>query len=132
MSEPQLAGYKLIIIPGGNSITIGESLTPDTASMIRGAVQDYGVHYLGICAGAFFGGYSTYNGVDLTAGVSFDFYADEYKGIHLEPVDISFLVASPWICTGRMVPSFQGGALWSANFPMVPRRSSKAHPATDL
>ena len=83
MTEPQLGGYKLMIVPGGNSITIGQSLTADTASMIRGAVQEYGVHYLGLCAGAFFGGYSVYNGVDLTGGVSFDFYADEFKGIHL-------------------------------------------------
>src|SRR5713101_6654608 len=82
MSEPQLGGYKLMIVPGGNSITIGQSLTGDTPSMIRGAVDDYGLHYLGICAGAFFGGYSIYNGVDLTAGVWFDFYADEYKGVH--------------------------------------------------
>jgi hypothetical protein len=89
MTEPQLGGYKLMIVPGGNSITIGQSLTTDTTSMIRGAVEQYGVHYLGLCAGAFFGGYSIYNGVDLTGWVSFDFYADEYKGIHLEPVEIS-------------------------------------------
>jgi hypothetical protein len=72
MSEAQLGGYKLIIIPGGNSITIGQNLAASTASAIRGAVQGYGVHYLGICAGAFFGGYSIYNGVNLTSGVSFD------------------------------------------------------------
>lgn len=89
MTEPQLGGYKLIIVPGGNSITIGESLTAQSSSTIRGAVQDYGVHYLGLCAGAFFGGYSTYNGVDLTTGVGFDFYADEYKGIHEEPVELA-------------------------------------------
>jgi hypothetical protein len=90
MTEPQLAGYKLIIIPGGNSITIGENLTAQATSIIRGAVQEYGVHYLGLCAGAFFGGYSPYNGVNLTAGVSFDFYVAEYQGIHLEPVELSF------------------------------------------
>jgi len=73
MSEAQLAGYKLIIVPGGNSITIGQSLTPQTTSAIRGAVTQYGTHYLGICAGAFFGGYSIYNGVDLTGGVAFNF-----------------------------------------------------------
>src|ERR1700686_3020305 len=95
MSEQQLAGYKRMIVPGGNSITIGESLTGDTASMIRGAVEDYGLHYLGICAGAFFGGYSIYNGVDLTAGVWFTFYADENKGIHVEPVEISFPGSAP-------------------------------------
>ncbi len=74
MSEAQLGGYKLIIVPGGNSITIGQSLTTNTTSAIRGAVAQYGTHYLGICAGAFFGGYSIYNGVNLTGGVPFDFY----------------------------------------------------------
>jgi hypothetical protein len=63
MSEPQLGGYKLAIIPGGNSITIGEDLTAVTSSTIRGAVEDYGVHDLGLCAGAL-GGYSIYNGVN--------------------------------------------------------------------
>ena len=90
LSKQQLGGYKLIIIPGGNSITIGQSLSSETASNLRIAVQQYGVHYLGICAGAFFGAYSIYNGIDLTGGVSFDFYADELKGIHKEPVTISF------------------------------------------
>jgi len=58
VSERQLGGYKLIIVPGGNSITIGENLSGDATSMIRGAVQMYGVHYLGVCAGAFFGAHS--------------------------------------------------------------------------
>ena len=90
VSEPQLAGYKLLIVPGGDSIVIGQNLSPSTAGKIRSAVADYGLHYLGICAGAFFGGYSIYNGVNLTASVSFDFYQDEFKGIHIEPVEISF------------------------------------------
>ena len=89
MSEAELAGYKLIIVPGGNSITIGQSVTTQTTSAIRGAVTQYGTHYLGICAGAFFGGYSIYNGVNLTGGVAFNFYADEFKGIHVEPVQIT-------------------------------------------
>jgi hypothetical protein len=95
ISEAQLGGYKLLIVPGGNSITIGENLTAETASNIQGAVRDYGLHYMGICAGAFFGGYSTYNGVDLTAGVWFEFYADESKGIHEEAVEISFPNGGP-------------------------------------
>lgn len=90
MTEPQLGGYKLIIVPGGNSIDIGESLTANAVANLRGAVQQYGVHYLGICAGAFFGGYSVYNGIDLTGGVSFDFYSDEFRGIHQELAEISF------------------------------------------
>ena len=35
LSEQQLAGYKLIIIPGGNSITIGQNLSAAVASNIR-------------------------------------------------------------------------------------------------
>jgi hypothetical protein len=117
MSEPQLAGYKLVIVPGGNSITIGESLTTQTSSTIRGAVQDYGVHYLGLCAGAFFGGYSTYNGVNLTAGVPFDFYADEYKGIHEEPVEISMPGNSSLDVYWQDGPQLSGWGSVVAKFP---------------
>ena len=106
-----------MIVPGGNSITIGGSLTGDTASMIRGAVQDYGLHYLGICAGAFFGGYSIYNGVDLTAGVSFDFYADENKGIHVEPVLISFPGSAPLDVYWQDGPQLSGWGAVVAKFP---------------
>jgi Biotin-protein ligase, N terminal len=117
MSEPQLGGYRLLIVPGGNSITIGESLTGETASMIRGAVGHYGVHYLGICAGAFFGGYSIYNGVDLTAGVSFDFYADEYEGIHQEPVEISLPSSGPLDVYWQDGPQLSGWGAVVAKFP---------------
>jgi hypothetical protein len=72
MTKAELGGYKLIVVPGGNSIEIGQSLNGSTAANLRGAVQQYGVHYLGLCAGAFFGAHSSYNGVDLTGGVSFE------------------------------------------------------------
>jgi glutamine amidotransferase-like uncharacterized protein len=90
MSEQQLGGYKLLIVPGGNSIDIGQNLSGNTTAMIRNAVAQYGTHYLGVCAGAFFGGFSIYNGVDLTSGVWFNFYAAEDLGIHKEPVLLSF------------------------------------------
>src|SRR5215475_256593 len=38
MSEPQLAGYKLLIVPGGDSTVIGGSVSPNTAANIHGAV----------------------------------------------------------------------------------------------
>jgi len=117
MSEPQLGGYKLLIIPGGNSITIGQNLAAGTASAIRGAVQDYGVDYLGICAGAFFGGYSIYNGVDLTTGASFDFYADEFKGIHVEPVEISLPNGPPLDVYWQDGPQLSGWGEVVAKFP---------------
>jgi glutamine amidotransferase-like uncharacterized protein len=117
MSEQQLGGYKLLIVPGGNSITIGQSLSATTTSAIRGAVQQYGVHYLGICAGAFFGGYSDYNGVDLTGGISFDFYADENKGIHIEPVQLSFAASSPLDVYWQDGPQLSGWGQIVAKFP---------------
>jgi hypothetical protein len=117
MSEQQLGGYKLIIIPGGNSITIGESLTTSTASAIQGAVQQYWVHYLGLCAGAFFGGYSIYNGVNLTDGVSFNFYEDEFKGIQEEAVEISFPSGAPLDLYWQDGPQLSGWGEVVAKFP---------------
>ena len=89
MTEAQLKAYKLLIVPGGNSITIGKYLTTTATTNVRNAVQKDGLHYLGICAGGFFGGYSIYNGLNLTSGVWFDFYEDYYDGIHKEPVEVS-------------------------------------------
>jgi hypothetical protein len=89
MSQSQLMAYKLFIVPGGNSITIGHNLSSKATTTVRNAVAQ-GLNYLGICAGTFFGGYSSYNGLDLTSGVWFGFYADHYKGINKEAVAISF------------------------------------------
>jgi glutamine amidotransferase-like uncharacterized protein len=90
MSEVDLMSHHLLIVPGGDSIEIGGSLSLNATAMIRDAVERNGLHYLGICAGAFFGGASIYNGVDLTSGVGFDFFADEQRGSHKEAVNISF------------------------------------------
>jgi hypothetical protein len=117
MTEPQLGGYKLIIVPGGNSIDIGENLTANAVANLRGAVQQYGVHYLGICAGAFFGGYSVYNGIDLTSGVSFDFYSDEFRGIHQELVEISFPSSGPLDVYWQDGPQLSGWGQVVAKFP---------------
>lgn len=90
MTESQLISHKLLIVPGGNSIKIGNGLTKTATTNIHNAVVNGGMHYLGICAGAFFGGYSIYNGLNLTSGVWFNFYADENKGIHIEAVTLKF------------------------------------------
>ena len=50
MSESELKAYRLIIVPGGNYITIGNNLTTETTERMRNAVHK-GVNYLGICAG---------------------------------------------------------------------------------
>jgi hypothetical protein len=88
MSESQMREYRLLIVPDGNFVEIGNGLTSTTAANIRHAVQG-GLNYLGICAGAFFAGRSGYNGLDLTAGVRFGFYAAEDRGIRKAAVAIA-------------------------------------------
>ena len=88
MGELQLSGYRLVIVPGGNFIDIGNGLTASTTAKVRNAVQN-GVNYLGICAGGFFAGNTGYNGLNLTSGVRFGFYAASARGIRKAAVAIA-------------------------------------------
>jgi glutamine amidotransferase-like uncharacterized protein len=85
MSEAQLTAYRLLVVPGGNFITIGNNLRSSTTANIRNAVQS-GLSYLGICAGGFLAGS---NGLNLASGVQFGFYADEDRGIRKAAVSIA-------------------------------------------
>jgi glutamine amidotransferase-like uncharacterized protein len=88
IGEPELKAYRLIIVPGGNFVEIGNGLSADTPPKIRAAVRG-GVGYLGVCAGAFFAGASPYNGIDLTTGVRFEFYTLEKRGVRKAPVFVN-------------------------------------------
>jgi len=88
MSESQMRGYRLLIVPGGNFIDIGNGLTPAATANIRNAVQS-GLNYLGVCAGAFFAGNSPMKGLNLTGGVKFGFYSAEARGIRKAAVPIA-------------------------------------------
>ena len=88
MSESQIRRYGLLIVPGGNFIDIGNGLTSGATANIRNAVQN-GLNYLGVCAGAFFAGNSPTNGLNLTSGVKFGFYAAEDRGIRKAAVPIT-------------------------------------------
>jgi glutamine amidotransferase-like uncharacterized protein len=88
MSESQIRRYRLLIVPGGNFVDIGNSLSSSTTAKLRSAVQN-GLNYVGICAGAFFAGNSPYNGLNLTSGVKFGFYAAENQGIRKAAVTIT-------------------------------------------
>jgi glutamine amidotransferase-like uncharacterized protein len=88
MSEAQLREYRLLIVPGGNFEHIGNNLRASTAANIRGAIRN-GLNYFGICAGAFFAGASPYNGLNLTSGARFGFYAAEARGIRRAAVAIT-------------------------------------------
>jgi glutamine amidotransferase-like uncharacterized protein len=117
MTESQLASYKLFIVPGGNSITIGRNLSQNATTKIHNAVVNDGLHYLGICAGGFFGGYSMYNGLNLTSGVWFNFYADELKGIHKEAVLLSFPNGSKMDMYWQDGPQFSGWGQIVSKYP---------------
>ena len=88
MSESQLMAYRLLIVPGGNYIHIGDSLTKSTTANIRNAVQG-GLNYLGICAGGLLAGNASCNSLNLTSGVRFGFYAEVNRGIHKAAVPIA-------------------------------------------
>lgn len=88
MDESQLATHRLLIVPGGNFIEIGNGLTSSATANVRHAVQS-GLNYLGICAGGFFAGDSGFNGLNLTSGVRFPFYAAEDRGIRKAAVAIA-------------------------------------------
>lgn len=88
LTESEIRRYGLLIIPGGNFEAIGKSLTSAATANVRSAVQS-GLDYLGICAGAFFAGNSPYNGLNLTSGARFGFYAAEARGIRKSTVAIT-------------------------------------------
>lgn len=90
LSETELATRRLLIVPGGNYIKMGESLTPSTAANIRQAVQG-GMNYLGICAGGLLAGDAKCNSLNLTSGVRFDFYSAVNRNIHKAAVPITFV-----------------------------------------
>ena len=88
MSESQLMSHRLIIIPGGNYITMGDNLTPQTTDRLRNALRG-GVNYLGICAGGLLAGKADCNSLNLTSGVKFDFYGVVKQGLHKAAVPIT-------------------------------------------
>lgn len=88
VTESRLRNYRLLIVPGGNFIAMGKGLQPSTTAKIRNAVQN-GLNYLGICAGGLLAGDAADNGINLTSGVRFGFYAAVNQGTHKDAVAIS-------------------------------------------
>lgn len=52
MTSAELAAFRLIIWPGGNSITMNDALAASTRQKVRNAVVSSGVNFVGFCAGA--------------------------------------------------------------------------------
>jgi len=116
MSESELRAYRLLIVPGGNFERIGNGLTAGTAANVRTAVHG-GLNYVGICAGAFFAGASPYNGLDLTSGVRFPFYALENKGIRKAAVDVAIAGSPPLVHYWEDGPQLTGWGDVVAKYP---------------
>ncbi|CAN5141678.1 hypothetical protein BH09BAC6_BH09BAC6_31600 [soil metagenome] len=117
MAQEQLLRYRLLVVPGGNFIDMGNSLKPGTAANIRHAVQ-HGLNYLGICAGGFLAGKSAYyNGFNLTSGVTFGFYAAENKGVHKAVVAISSPGAPTLDQYWEGGPQLSGWGMVAAKYP---------------
>jgi len=87
ISPSRLGQYRLLIVPGGNFIEMGDSLGPRNTAKIHDAVQG-GLSYLGICAGGFLAGRFAGNSFNLASGAKFKFYAAEEQGIRKTVVAI--------------------------------------------
>jgi Biotin-protein ligase, N terminal len=109
MSEATLKTCKLFIVPGENSNAIGNNLSKVATTNIHNAVQS-GLHYLGICAGGFFGGYAIEKGLNLTSGVWFKVYDNYDKGTGSTAVEISSPTAPSLISSGTTAQGLPDGA----------------------
>lgn len=116
MSESRLREYRLLIVPGGNFVNIGNGLTANATVNIRNAVE-HGLNYLGICAGAFFAGDSPYHGLNLTSGARFGFYAAEAQGIRKAAVAITGAAGPPLDQYWEDGPQLTGWGAVVARYP---------------
>lgn len=116
-SQSQLEAYKLLIVPGGNSITIGDNLSTAATNNIHNAVVIGGLHYFGVCAGAYFGGSSIYNGLNLTSGVWFNTWSNSGKGTGKTAVEISYPIGSPLDQYWQDGPNLSGWGSIVAKYP---------------
>lgn len=88
MSETGLRACRLLIVPGGNFVEMGQGLTSATAKNVQSAVRG-GTNYLGICAGGLLAGAARDHGFDLAGGVRFGFYSAVERGVHKAAVPIA-------------------------------------------
>ena len=125
MAEPQISRYRLLIVPGGNFVDMGNSLTASTTANVRNAVKA-GMNYLGICAGGFLAGSfpAPYNTFNLSSGVKFGFYSAENNSTRKAVVRITMAEGPALDQYWEDGPQFAGVRL-SASIQTEPPQSSK-------
>jgi glutamine amidotransferase-like uncharacterized protein len=118
MGQSQIRRYRLLIVAGGNFVEMGKSLTPGATANIREAVED-GLNYLGICGGGFLAGKydPPYNGLNLTSGVRFGFYAAEAQGIRKSAVPIAVVGGPTLDQYWEDGPEFTGWGAVAGKYP---------------
>ena len=116
MTEPQLRRFRLLIVPGGNFLTMGANISASTRATVHDAVQG-GMNYLGICAGAFLAGQASYPSLNLTSGVRFEFYAALRDGISKTAVSISTPEGAPLDQYWEDGPQLSGWGAVVATYP---------------
>lgn len=116
MSAARLGEYRLLILPGGDFMTIGKNLGPHSAAKIHDAVQS-GSSYLGICAGGYLAGDLPEGGLDLASGAQFKCYAAEERGIHKAAVAITCVGAPTLEQYWEDGPQFSGWGAVVGRYP---------------
>jgi glutamine amidotransferase-like uncharacterized protein len=111
-----LMAYQLFIVPGGNYITIGNSLTSETTAKVHDAVHE-GMNYLGMCAGGLLAGAARSNSFNLTSGTRFAFYAVVNQGLHKTSVIITGADATALDQYWEDGPQFTGWGDVVARYP---------------
>ena len=98
MTLDHLSQFRMIVWPGGYAGQMSRSLTAATRDRIRLAVQERGVSFVGICAGAFIavspaaepGAEGPSWGLSLIAAETLPYYHLEDEGVDYAMVDLDF------------------------------------------
>ncbi len=116
LSQSRLLAYRLLVVPGGNYIQMGNSLSPAAAANVRGAVAG-GLNFLGICAGGLLAGDGPHRQFNLTDGVRFDFYAVVNQGIHKTTAAVTSADGTTFDHYWEDGPQFTGWGQIVAKYP---------------
>lgn len=116
IGKSDLAKRRLLIVPGGNYLVMGQHLTKETTQRVRNAVCR-GLNYLGICAGGLLAGRADCNSFNLTSGVKFGFYSVVNRGIHKTVAPISWFGLPVTEHYWEDGPQFTGWGLVLGKYP---------------
>jgi glutamine amidotransferase-like uncharacterized protein len=118
LTQSQFSRYRLLIVPGGNFVEMGNNLTASATANVRNAVNG-GLSYFGICAGGFLAGHfpAPYMSFNLSSGVQFGFYSAESAGVRKAAVRITTAEGPALDQYWEDGPQFTGWGQVAAKYP---------------